>query len=128
MSQPAPKPRYLQIADDVRLHVRTGDLQVGAALPSEPALARRYGVNRATIRQALAVLRDEGLISTGARSRSRIIRTASLPTEDIQPATGEIAALLQLPVGTPVTRRRRMSFRPDGTPDELVFIYRAKMA
>jgi GntR family transcriptional regulator len=89
MSQPSP-PRYQRIADDVRLRVRTGALRVGDALPSELTLARQFGVQRNTVRQALAILRDEGLIATGARSR-------------------------------------RMTFRPDGKPAELTFIYRAQV-
>jgi DNA-binding GntR family transcriptional regulator len=126
MSQPSP-PRYQRIADDVRLRVRTGALQVGDALPSELTLARQFGVQRNTVRQALAILRDEGLIATGARSRSRVIRAEAIPVKDIQLATAEIADLLEIPVGSTVTRRRRMTFRPDGKPAELTFVYRAQV-
>jgi DNA-binding GntR family transcriptional regulator len=57
-------PRYRQIAADLRAAVRAGQLVTGAALPSEADLIARYGVSRGTVRQALAVLEADGLIST----------------------------------------------------------------
>ena len=50
-----------QIADDLRAAIRSGEYQDGDRLPGENALMQRYGVARATAREALAVLRNEGL-------------------------------------------------------------------
>jgi len=42
--------------------VESGDLAAGALLPSESELSAAYGVSRVTVRKALELLRDEGLI------------------------------------------------------------------
>src|SRR5207247_11156478 len=51
-------PRYLQIADAIRQDLR-GE---GERIPSEHALCKRFKVSRPTIRQALDVLVEEGLL------------------------------------------------------------------
>ena len=61
------------IADDLRTSVLTGELQPGDILPSEADLARRYGVSRATARQAFALLDAAGLIET-RQGRARRVR------------------------------------------------------
>ncbi len=53
---------YLQIADDLRRQLDNGEIQAGSPLPSEHALARRYGVSRGTARAALALLSAAGLV------------------------------------------------------------------
>src|SRR2546422_7005798 len=55
-------PLYLQIAELLRTQVREGHYPPGVALPSERKLMDEYGVTRATVRNALAELRAEGLI------------------------------------------------------------------
>ena len=55
-------PRYLQIADALRRRLAAGGAGRAARLPSEPALATEFRVSRETLREALALLRDEGLI------------------------------------------------------------------
>jgi DNA-binding GntR family transcriptional regulator len=58
-------PRYVRIAEALRRRLsRTPG--AAARLPSEPALAREFQVSRETVRGALAVLRDEGLIYSRA--------------------------------------------------------------
>jgi GntR family transcriptional regulator len=55
-------PRYLQIAEALRRRLAAGPAGRPARLPSEPALASEFRVSRETLREALALLRDEGLI------------------------------------------------------------------
>ena len=55
-------PRYLQIADALRRRLAGGGAGRAARLPSEFALATEFHVSRETLREALALLRDEGLI------------------------------------------------------------------
>ena len=55
-------PRYLRIADALRRRLAAGSAARAARLPSEPALAAEFQVSRETLREALALLRDEGLI------------------------------------------------------------------
>ena len=54
--------RYQSIADDLRRQVTSGALAAGRVLPSEADLGDTYGASRVTIRRALEVLRDEGLV------------------------------------------------------------------
>ncbi len=55
--------RYQSIADDLRRQVSSGTLAAGRLLPSEADLGDTYGASRVTIRRALEVLRDEGLVA-----------------------------------------------------------------
>lgn len=57
-----PRARYRQVADELRAAIRRGDFQAGAPLPSQPDLARQYGLNQTSINRAIAILRAEGLI------------------------------------------------------------------
>lgn len=54
--------RYQTIANDLRRQVSSGALAAGRLLPSEADLGSTYGASRVTIRRALEVLRDEGLV------------------------------------------------------------------
>jgi GntR family transcriptional regulator len=73
---------YRQIADDLRESIRDGTYPEGSALPSESALAETYGVTRMTARQAVDVLKAEGLVRSEhgrgvfVRRRPVVIRSA----------------------------------------------------
>ncbi|GAB1824579.1 GntR family transcriptional regulator [Herbidospora cretacea] len=54
-------PIYRRIADRLRAQILSGELRDGERLPGENALMTEYGIARATARQALAVLINEGL-------------------------------------------------------------------
>jgi GntR family transcriptional regulator len=54
--------RYRAIADELRGRVESGELGAGRLLPSESELSRAHAVSRVTVRKALELLRDEGLI------------------------------------------------------------------
>jgi GntR family transcriptional regulator len=54
--------RYRAIADELRGRVESGELGAGRLLPSESELSRAHAVSRVTVRRALELLRDEGLI------------------------------------------------------------------
>ncbi|HZA76953.1 MAG TPA: GntR family transcriptional regulator [Acidimicrobiales bacterium] len=56
--------RYRAIADELRGRVESGALAGGRLLPSESELSRAHGVSRVTVRKALELLRDEGLIDS----------------------------------------------------------------
>ena len=58
----APEPLYSQVARDLAGHVRAGTMAPGRRLPAEPVLARAYGVNRLTVREALTSLARQGLV------------------------------------------------------------------
>jgi GntR family transcriptional regulator len=54
--------RYRSIADELRRRVEAGEFAAGRLLPSESALSTEYGASRITVRRALELLRDEGLV------------------------------------------------------------------
>lgn len=52
-------PMYYQLQELVKEHIESGAWPPGGLLPSEPELARTFGVSRAVVRQALAILEDD---------------------------------------------------------------------
>lgn len=60
----SPEPKYLQLAAILRERIRSGDLGPADRLPSEPRLRQEHGIARDTVRAAIKVLRDEGLVVT----------------------------------------------------------------
>lgn len=54
--------RYRSIAEDLRDRLRSGELAAGRLLPSESELSASYAASRVTIRKALDLLREEGLV------------------------------------------------------------------
>jgi DNA-binding GntR family transcriptional regulator len=59
-----PTPLYVQLADILREMIMSGGLEPRSPLPSESYLQQEHGVARGTVRQAVGILRDEGLVVT----------------------------------------------------------------
>jgi DNA-binding GntR family transcriptional regulator len=59
-----PEPVYRQLAAILRARIVSGDLAPDAPLPSETALCQEYGISRDSVRKAVRLLRDEGLVVT----------------------------------------------------------------
>src|SRR5215472_6771379 len=59
-----PTPLYTQLADILREMIKSAELQPRSALPSESYLQQEQGVSRGTVRMAIGILRDEGLVVT----------------------------------------------------------------
>lgn len=55
-------PLYVQLADAIREQIKTGEIKIGDMLPSENEMIKRYSVARLTVREALGVLVNEGLL------------------------------------------------------------------
>ena len=53
-------PAYVQVADDLRRRIRSGEYAPGQRLPSAEDLHQIYDVAVGTARKALRLLRDEG--------------------------------------------------------------------
>jgi GntR family transcriptional regulator len=56
--------KYQQIADQLRNQITSGVLAPDDRLPSEPDLVRQYDASRNTVRLALALLTNQGLVVT----------------------------------------------------------------
>ncbi len=70
MSKPPLQRRYQQIAVQIRDQILRGEVPSDGRLESERVLGDRYQVQRNTIRQALAMLEEEGHILTKGRRGS----------------------------------------------------------
>ncbi len=55
---------YMRVADDIEARIASGELSPGTRLRSERDLAAHYGVAYGTVRRAMQVLREKGLIVT----------------------------------------------------------------
>ena len=64
LSQPDARPMYLQIMEQVRARIATGDWPAGKELPSIRALAAALSVSVITVKRAYLDLETEGLIVT----------------------------------------------------------------
>lgn len=83
------EPLYRRIASRLLGELRDGTVPPGERLPGERQLAEYFGVSRETVRQALEVLRRDGLVATDRRGSH-----ATLPGQPV-----ETPASLSFPVG-----------------------------
>lgn len=68
-------PAYRQIANLIERRILDRVLRTGDALPSESDLARQFGVNRSTMREAIRELETHGLLGRGrGEKRLRVTR------------------------------------------------------
>ena len=54
--------RYSMIYNDIKNDILNDVYKVGSLLPTEQVLSLKYDVNRSTLRKAMQMLADEGLI------------------------------------------------------------------
>lgn len=78
MRSPGPEPLsgitlYSQVAGVLRRRIAQGEWGPGQDLPTLEALASEYGVARVTVRQAIALLVAEGLLSSQRGRRTTVI-------------------------------------------------------
>ena len=55
-------PKYLQVAETLRREIAEGVFQEGQTLMTEQELRFRFDVSRQTVRQAIALLENDGLV------------------------------------------------------------------
>lgn len=120
---------WRQIADLIRIAIDTGEFDGLSTLPGETALAKRFAVNRHTVRSAIASLKKEGVLRVeqgrgtfiirGTRLRYPVGRRTRftdgladqtsalqglLKSHATEAAGATIADALGLPIGAPVVR------------------------
>ena len=131
---------WRRIADAIRLDIVGGKLASGDRLPTEAILAQRFSANRHTVRRALAVLAEEGVVgaeqgrgtfvrsakrlsypigkrtrfSEGLAGQARTLTTQHLE-DRIENASAAVAAALGLKPGAKVVRIEGVS-SADGRP------------
>lgn len=90
MGAPTGRPRYLEVADDLRSAIAGGTLPVGSELPSTSQLTARYGASTTVVRAAVKELRNEGLVRG---QPGKAVYVTALP--DSPPAAGDVETRLQ---------------------------------
>ncbi|MGI6246701.1 MAG: phosphonate metabolism transcriptional regulator PhnF [Pseudochelatococcus sp.] len=137
---------WRRIADEIEADIATQRLAPGTQLPTEAQLAARFGVNRHTVRRALATLADRGLLRAtqgrgtfvenrplaypiGPRTRfsENVLRERHEPGGEFlgaerQPAAPMVARALGVAEGAPVLAVRARRFA-DGTPVSCSMLY-----
>ena len=73
----SPVPLYIQLSNLIRADISGGKLRKGDILQSEKILGATYGVSRITVRNALAILVDDGLLYR-KRGRGTSVKHAKL--------------------------------------------------
>jgi len=127
-------PIYAQIAEKLRQNIHQGVYQLGEKFPTETKLAEQFAVNRHTIRQAIALLKNEGLLrvdrgrgtfvaaktiryaigkrvrynqtlkAQGWKTRFQLLRVLEVPADNA------VARGLEIAYGEPVALIERLSF------------------
>lgn len=135
-------PLHLQIQRVLRARVESGEWEPDRPMPTEMALAARFGVSRTTIREALRALTRDGLIvrhrGRGSFVRPPQLRPAALRkitnlvlgyqaeirviTVETVPAPAHIVEPLGVARGSPATRFVRLELA-DGAPLAVVVNY-----
>jgi len=101
------RPRYVQVADELRRLITSGELPVGATLPPYSEISRAHGVAMSTVAKAVKLLQSEGFVKITNGDATYVITTtpATVQTEEewrrdisgrVEALTAEIAALRTL--------------------------------
>lgn len=64
LNRTLPVPLYYQLAELLAVKIRQGEFAPAQQLPPERDLSEQYGISRMTVRQALAYLVAEGVLTT----------------------------------------------------------------
>src|SRR6202165_3346599 len=136
LDRASPVPLYFQLAQNMETAIRSGRLSSGSHLDNELELARQLGVSRPTVRRAIGLLANKGLVIrrhgigtlvVPVRVR-RPVRLSSLYDDlkeggqapstrllahEIVPAPAEVATSLQLPKGARVLHFERLRLASD---------------
>jgi len=130
-------PLHYQLQNILRSRIESGDVVPHQQLPTEAELSREYQVSRATVRQGLAPLVQDGLLVRMPGRGTFLTEKASRPkaakltgcTEDLPsagptaalqvldlgrgPAPARAAQVLGVPVGTPIVQITRLHSAED---------------
>ncbi|WP_315832067.1 GntR family transcriptional regulator [Bradyrhizobium prioriisuperbiae] len=89
------QPRYREIATELQQEIRLGVYPVGNLLPVETELMTRFSASRQTVREALRIITEQGLIVRRAGLGSIVI--ASEPPVLFTHSVGTLAEWLRYP-------------------------------
>ena len=78
-----------EIAEQIERSISTGEFKEGAPMPSEKELADRFSVGRPSVRQALFMLQQQGLVEITSGTRARVLAPSG------KFLTGQMASLIR---------------------------------
>ncbi len=90
-----PKPPYLMAADRLRLEIRAGRYKPGDRLPSSRELRGSLGIANATVRAALRVLRQEGLVYS-VQGRGTYVADPAMPPDGAHSPAATLALVMEV--------------------------------
>jgi GntR family transcriptional regulator/MocR family aminotransferase len=105
----------LQVADQLRARIESGELAPDSRLPASRALARRLGVNRITVVNAYAELEAEGLVVSRVGSGTFVaasVQPPSLQAEGYHMAAARSAGAVPGASGHLLTEITRLAGQP----------------
>lgn len=70
-----------QLAQELRVRIRAGELAPGDKLPSEPELAQDHAVSRSSMRAAITLLEEEGIVARRHGSGTYVTHRPTLPND-----------------------------------------------
>jgi DNA-binding GntR family transcriptional regulator len=133
-------PPYVRVTQHYRALINDGTLRDGDRLPSTRQLVDEWNISHATAAKVYSILRSEGLVTAvpgggggtivnsqelhhaprdrmlSIRERGRIYppnEHAKVMAAELAVAPGHVAEALGVSAGSPVIRRRRVTFRDD---------------
>jgi GntR family transcriptional regulator len=127
-------PLYYQVEEDMRRRIDGHEWKVGEQIPTETELCRKYRTSRITIRQAVANLVSQGLLSR-ERGRGTFVRQPKVAAgaRGLTSFTEEMRGL-GLSAGSRVLSVRREPAAPDVAPklqvepgEDLVIVKRLRL-
>lgn len=101
------RPRYVQVADELREEILAGGAGAEGGFPTESVLCDRFKVSRYTVREALRRLQDEGLIAR-KRGSGTVVMPAAARGGALHQPLSNVAEILQY------ARNTRFGFEQDG--------------
>lgn len=96
------KPRYLELADELREEVLRGDYPDPGDFPTESVLCKKFDVSRFTVREALRKLTSEGLIAR-KRGSGTIVQPATARAGALHQPLSNVGEILQYARDTTIT-------------------------
>jgi len=111
-------PRYAAVAAVLAEEIAAGVPPVGSLLPTEQEFVARFGVSRATVREALRRLRDIGLVAATQGVGTRVV--ASHPPPSYEMAVRSLADLMGYAQPTTLAVERRDMLRVDAALADLI--------
>jgi DNA-binding FadR family transcriptional regulator len=111
-----PRRLYLQIADQIRSLITAGEFLPGSRLPAERELAKRFGVSRPSMREALIALEVEGHVDV--RPGSGILVTT--PKSEMPDISGDEGPLEILRVRSLIEGAIAAEVAPQMEPKDIV--------